>query len=214
MDGWVKVLRDDPKAILRAARDAERISDFVLALEKERPYTPEIQRPGTAQTALVRTGEGRDAEAKGTDGAAPTKHTPRRLSDLTVREGAEALAMTQRFDDLARNLGQLFEKPAARMELVRHTTPSARDQVLAGVLNLDYGDAHSLTNRMHERRPRDMTCEEVEAGLKAFPPLVRAVEEIRQRYPDAAPVALRQPAERARPAKAKSPARAAGGRER
>jgi hypothetical protein len=84
--------------------------------------------------------------------------------------------MTQRPDDLARNLGKLFDKPAARLELVRHAPPSARDRVLAEVLDLDYGDAHSLTNRMHERRPRDMTHENVEAGLKAFPPLVHAVE--------------------------------------
>jgi hypothetical protein len=59
-----------------------------------------------------------------------------------------------------------------------------------------------------------MTREEVEAGLKEFPPLARVVEEIRERYPDAIPVALRQPAERARPAKAKSPVRAGRARER
>ena len=100
------------------------------------------------------------------------------------------------------------------MELVRHTTPSARDRVLAEVLDLDVGDAHSLTNRMHERRPRDMTREEVEAGLKEFPPLVRVVEEIRERYPEPAPVAAKQSVERARPAKARSSARVAGGRER
>jgi len=114
----------------------------------------------------------------------------------------------------ARNLGQLFDKPAARLELVRHTTQSARDRVLAEVLDLDYGDAHSLTNRMHERRPRDMTREEVEAGLEEFPPLARVVEEIGQRYPDAVPVASKQPAERVRPAKAKFTARVAGARER
>ena len=214
IDAWVKVLQDDPTEILRAARDAERIADHLLAFEKERPQAPEIQRPGTEPLAPVRAGEGRGNESKGTDGTTPTRPTPRRLSDLTVREGAEALAMTQRLDDLARNLGQLFDKPAARMEMVRHTTPSARDRTLAEVLGLEVGDAHSLTNRMHERRPRDMTREEVEAGLKAFPPLLRAVEEIRERYPDAVPVALRQPPERARPAKAKSPARAAGGRAR
>ena len=162
----------------------------------------------------VRADEGRDAETNGTDGATPTTHTLRRLSVLTVREGAEALAMTQRLDDLARNLGQLFDKPAARLELVRHTTQSARGRVLAEVLDLDVGDAHSLTNRMHERRPRDMTREEVEAGLKEFPPLARVVEEIRERYPEPAPVAAKQSVECARPAKSKSPERAAGGRER
>jgi hypothetical protein len=86
--------------------------------------------------------------------------------------------------------------------------------VLAEVLDLNVGDAHSLTNRMHERRPRDMSRAEVESGLKEFPPLARAVEEIRERYPDAVPVASKQPAERARPAKAKSPTLAASGRER
>jgi hypothetical protein len=214
MDAWVKVLRDDPTEILRAARDAERIADHLLAFEKERPQAPEFPRPGIASPAPVRIGEGRDAEAKGTDGATPTRHIPQRLSDLTVRQGAEALAMTQRLDDLARNLGQLFDKPAARMEMVRHTTPSARDRVLAEVLGLEVGDAHSLTNSMHERRPRDMTREEVEAGLKEFPPLLRAVEEIRERYPDAAPVGAKPTAERIRSAKVKSPARGAGGRGR
>jgi antirestriction protein ArdC len=214
VDGWLKVLQEDPKEILRAARDAERIREFVLALEKERPQTPEIKRADPAAPAPIRSVEGRDAEARGTDGATPTTPAPRRLSDLTAREGAEALAMTQRLDDLARNLGQYFDKPAARLELVRHTTQSARDRVLAEMLDLDYGDAHSLTNRMHERRPRDMTLEQVEAGLKEFPPLARVVEEIKERYPDATPFASKQPAERARPAKAKSPARAADGWER
>ena len=41
------VLRDAPTEILRAARDADRITEFVLALEKERLQAPEIQRPGT-----------------------------------------------------------------------------------------------------------------------------------------------------------------------
>jgi len=79
--------------------------------------------------------------------------------------------------------------------------------------DLNVGDAYSLTNRMHERGPRDMARAEAEAGLKELPPLARGVEEIRARYLDAVPVALRQPAGRARPAKAKSPARAADGRE-
>ena len=199
---------------LRAARDAEKIADHVLAFEKARSQAPELQRPDNAAPAPIRTGEGRDEKANGIAGATPTPHTPWRLLDFTIREGAEALAMTQRLHDPARNLGQLFEKPAARMDLVRHTTPSARDRLLADALNLDYGDAHSLTNRMHERGPRDMSREEVEAGLKEFPPLARVVEEIRQRYPDAAPVGAKQQVERDRSAKSKPPARAAGGRER
>ena len=33
---WIKVLKDDPKEILRAARDAEQINRYVMALEKDR----------------------------------------------------------------------------------------------------------------------------------------------------------------------------------
>jgi antirestriction protein ArdC len=37
MHNWVEVLDDDPKEILRAAGDAERITKFPLMLEKDRP---------------------------------------------------------------------------------------------------------------------------------------------------------------------------------
>ena len=96
--------------------------------------------------------------------------------------------MPRRLDDLARNLGQLFESPAARLEMIRRATPSSRDRILAETLSIDRGDAHALTNRLHERRSRHMTREEVEAGLNEFPPLARVVEGIRQRYLDAVPV--------------------------
>jgi len=33
---WVKVLREDPKQILRASRDADKIAHYVLELEKQR----------------------------------------------------------------------------------------------------------------------------------------------------------------------------------
>ena len=36
VDHWVKVLQDDPKEILRASRDAEKIKEFVLQLENTR----------------------------------------------------------------------------------------------------------------------------------------------------------------------------------
>ncbi len=39
---------------------------------------------------------------------------------------------------------------------------------------------------------------EVEAGIKAFPPLARVVEEIRERYPHAVSVGAQQSAERTR----------------
>ena len=41
---WVKVLREDPKEILRAARDADKIAHYVLELDKERaPAAKEAQ---------------------------------------------------------------------------------------------------------------------------------------------------------------------------
>jgi antirestriction protein ArdC len=33
---WIQVLKEDPKEILRASRDADKIAGYVLALEKER----------------------------------------------------------------------------------------------------------------------------------------------------------------------------------
>jgi antirestriction protein ArdC len=33
---WVQVLKEDPKEILRASRDADKITGYVLALEKHR----------------------------------------------------------------------------------------------------------------------------------------------------------------------------------
>jgi len=47
--GWVQVLKEDPKEILRAARDADKISNYVLGLEIDRmPSTieklPEVPR--------------------------------------------------------------------------------------------------------------------------------------------------------------------------
>ena len=44
---WVKVLKEDPKEILRAARDADKISDYVLAFEREKP----AEKPADATTA-------------------------------------------------------------------------------------------------------------------------------------------------------------------
>ncbi|RYV04117.1 hypothetical protein SOPP22_01580 [Shewanella sp. OPT22] len=35
VDHWVKVLQDDPKEIIRASRDAEKINDFVMGFEKQ-----------------------------------------------------------------------------------------------------------------------------------------------------------------------------------
>jgi len=54
---WVKVLREDPKEILRAARDADRIAHYVLELEKERGSAAketqviEAQRPEPVRPA-------------------------------------------------------------------------------------------------------------------------------------------------------------------
>ncbi|MGE5153073.1 MAG: ArdC family protein [Bdellovibrio bacteriovorus] len=53
---WVQVLKEDPKEILRASRDADKISGYVLGLEKDRaPSTierlPQVERPSTREVA-------------------------------------------------------------------------------------------------------------------------------------------------------------------
>ena len=57
---WVKVLREDPKEILRASRDADKIAHYVLELDKEREpaakeaQVVEAQRPGPVQQGVAR----------------------------------------------------------------------------------------------------------------------------------------------------------------
>lgn len=46
---WVKVLKEDPKEILRAARDAEAIKDWVIARERESTLTDDNARPPQTQ---------------------------------------------------------------------------------------------------------------------------------------------------------------------
>ena len=53
---WVQILKDDPKEILRASRDADKITGYVMDLEKERaPATieklPQIERPTVRERA-------------------------------------------------------------------------------------------------------------------------------------------------------------------
>ena len=47
---WVRILKDAPKEILRASRDAHKITGYVMDLEKERAPAaveklPQIERP-------------------------------------------------------------------------------------------------------------------------------------------------------------------------
>ena len=59
----VQVLKEDPKEILRAARDADKIAGYVLALEKERmpanvekiPEVPRAQPEPTPARRATRT---------------------------------------------------------------------------------------------------------------------------------------------------------------
>ncbi len=39
VNSWIKVLQDDPKEILRAARDAEAIKDYILSSEQKKTAT-------------------------------------------------------------------------------------------------------------------------------------------------------------------------------
>lgn len=57
VDNWIKVLKDDPKEILRAARDADKITDYLLAHEKEHlpgnvEKLPQVERPTARETPL------------------------------------------------------------------------------------------------------------------------------------------------------------------
>ena len=62
VQSWIKALQDDPKEILRAARDADKISDHVLAFEKDRPAEKieklqPVEPPAPPRTASARRGQ-------------------------------------------------------------------------------------------------------------------------------------------------------------
>jgi len=53
---WVQVLKEDPKEILRASRDADMITGYLLGLEKERLPTNmekliQVERPAAPEKA-------------------------------------------------------------------------------------------------------------------------------------------------------------------
>jgi len=49
---WVQVLKEDPKEILRASRDADKIAGYVLALEKDRVPSNIEKLPEVPRTQL------------------------------------------------------------------------------------------------------------------------------------------------------------------
>ena len=67
---WIEVLKEDPKEILRASRDADKITGYVLELEKERILAnveklPQIERPAAAPEAVRSTPAPSRARAAG-----------------------------------------------------------------------------------------------------------------------------------------------------
>ena len=68
--GWVQVLKEDPKEILRVTRDTDKNTGYVLALEKERvpsnieklPEVPRVQpQPAPARgVSRARAAAGRE----------------------------------------------------------------------------------------------------------------------------------------------------------
>lgn len=55
VDGWIDVLQRDPREILRATRDAERILRFVLQLERPSSPAPSFSRTVTARKPAGRS---------------------------------------------------------------------------------------------------------------------------------------------------------------
>ena len=70
VQSWVQVLKEDPKEILRASRDADKINQYVLGLEKERmpanieklpeAEAPRAQPEPARRATRARTAAGRE----------------------------------------------------------------------------------------------------------------------------------------------------------
>jgi putative DNA primase/helicase len=60
VEHWVKILKDDPKEIFRAAKDAEKISEYILNLEREKAKdinTQSINEENPSNTAALALAE-------------------------------------------------------------------------------------------------------------------------------------------------------------
>ncbi len=56
IDSWIKALEEDPLEIIRACRDAEKIKDYILGLEREHIVEQEVEKPLTEpEQATVET---------------------------------------------------------------------------------------------------------------------------------------------------------------
>jgi len=69
VQSWVQVLKEDPKEILRASRDADKISHYVLGLEKNRVPSnveklPEVPRSQLQPAPARRATRGRAAAGR------------------------------------------------------------------------------------------------------------------------------------------------------
>ena len=67
---WIQVLKEDPKEILRASRDADKIAGYVLGLEKERmpanvERLPQVERPTAPEEVSGNNSAPRRARAAG-----------------------------------------------------------------------------------------------------------------------------------------------------
>lgn len=126
---WIKVLKEDPKEILRAARDAEKIKDLVLSYEQER-----TARQGNQSTVTPEAAE----ELGGLEKGALPGYSPTESWEM-MREEAEKNGYSARLHQNRERLTDEFASP-----LVIEYTDQDGEQT--GIRTNLYGDSKLETS--------------------------------------------------------------------
>ncbi|HHQ4590751.1 TPA: zincin-like metallopeptidase domain-containing protein, partial [Aeromonas veronii] len=133
---WVKVLKEDPKEILRAARDAEAIKDWVIARERESTLTGDNARPPQTQqedqaVSLAETRKLMEIVANQNKGATLGDSASLALKALGLNETKQVIDVISTLNDLVKHpaLAQQVKKAEAELALLKpqHQEPKATE---------------------------------------------------------------------------------------
>ncbi|EPZ4631271.1 zincin-like metallopeptidase domain-containing protein [Escherichia coli] len=156
---WVKVLKEDPKEILRAARDAEAIKDWVIARERESTLTGDNARPPQTQqedqaVSLAETRKLMEIVANQNKGATLGDSASLALKALGLNETKQVIDVISTLNDLVKHpaLAQQVKKAEAELALLKpqhqeqHQEPKATES--AATDNKPQTEAFSETRKL------------------------------------------------------------------
>lgn len=154
---WVKVLKEDPKEILRAARDAEAIKDWVIARERESTLTGDNARPPQTQqedqaVSLAETRKLMEIVANQNKGATLGDSASLALKALGLNETKQVIDVISTLNDLVKHpaLAQQVKKAEAELALLKPQYQEPKATESAATDDKPQTEAFSETRKLME----------------------------------------------------------------